>query len=58
MDRVLAVNMMDVQALTLEEHKSATMADTTLTQQLSIVETGQWPATLPETLQPYRRCAK
>ncbi len=57
MDRVLAVNMMDVQALTLEELKSATMADTTLTQLLSIVETGQWPATLPESLQPYKQCA-
>lgn len=41
MDRVLSVNMMDVQALTLEELKRATMEDTTLTQLTSIVETGQ-----------------
>lgn len=50
MDRVLSVNMMDIQALTLQELKSATMADTTLKQLISIVETGQWPATLPKTL--------
>lgn len=38
-DRVLAVNMMDIQALNLEELKSATMTDTTLTLLISIVET-------------------
>lgn len=57
MDRVLAVNMMDVQALSLEELKSATVTDTTLTQLLSIVETGKWPASLHKTLQPYKQCA-
>ncbi|XP_051973262.1 uncharacterized protein K02A2.6-like [Xyrauchen texanus] len=57
MDRVLSVNMMDVPALTLEELKRATMNDTTLTQLISIVGTGQWPTTIPDSLHSYKRCS-